>query len=71
MAYYIRIRKLDPVTSTVVQQVGNITINGCQAGTVLGVPGTGLYSYALEIAADPGEVVTCAGTSLVAFSTRL
>jgi len=71
MAYYIRIRKLDPVTSTVVQQVGNITINGNQAGTVLGVPGAGLYSYALEIAADPGEVVTCAGTSLVAFSTRL
>jgi len=42
MAYYIRIRKLDPVTSTVVQQVGNITINGNQAGTVLGVPGSGL-----------------------------
>ena len=71
MAYYVRIRKLDPVTSTVVQQVSNITVNGCQAGTVLGVPGNGTYEYALEIAADPGEVVTCVGTSLVAFSTRL
>jgi len=71
MAYYIRIRKLDPVTSTVVTQVSNITVNGNQAGLVLGVSGVGTFDYALEIAADPGEVVTCVGTSLVAFSTRL
>lgn len=71
MASYLRLRRLNTVTSTVVTSTGNITVNGCQANTVLGTPGEGDYVYILEISADNGEQVTCASTSLVAFSSVL
>lgn len=69
MAIYLRIRQFDVLTSNIVATVSNITVNGNQAGTVLGLSGSGQYTYELQVSADAGEDVTVAATRLVAFST--